>query len=66
MVPVAFDGVQDPEQQLSRRAGSDALLGAVCILDGRSLFVKMTGPAAAVDGQKAAFTEFCRSLRPVQ
>ena len=47
-------------------AGSDALLGAVCILDGRSLFVKMTGPAAAVDGQKAAFTEFCRSLRPVQ
>lgn len=47
-------------------AGADALLGAVCILDGRSLFVKMTGPAAAVDGQKAAFSEFCRSLRPVQ
>ncbi len=47
-------------------AGADALLGAVCILEGRSLFVKMTGPAAAVDGQKSAFTEFCRSLRPVQ
>ncbi|NUP97149.1 MAG: hypothetical protein HUU28_13400, partial [Planctomycetaceae bacterium] len=45
---------------------ADALLGAVCILEGRSLFVKMTGPAAAVDGQKSAFTEFCRSLRPVQ
>ncbi|MCY2958961.1 MAG: hypothetical protein NTY35_02260 [Planctomycetota bacterium] len=46
-------------------ATHEALLGAVCILPEHSVFVKMAGPAAAVDAQKASFVEFCKSLQPV-
>jgi len=39
------------------------LLGIVCLLDGRALFVKMVGPAALVRSQKDEFLAFARSLR---
>jgi len=39
------------------------LLGMVTELPGRTLFVKMTGPEAAVRPEKENFLAFCRSLR---
>lgn len=45
---------------------NDMVLGAVCLLPDRSVFVKMTGPRAQVTRQREAFLEFCRSLRPVR
>ena len=44
-------------------ASAERLLGVVALLPERSLFVKMTGPRDAVDGQRAALLEFCASLR---
>jgi len=44
-------------------AGAELLIGAVCLLPGRALFVKMTGPRDAVAGQRPALVEFCKSLR---
>jgi len=44
-------------------AGQELLLGAVCLLSERALFVKMTGPASAVQAQRAKFVEFCKSLQ---
>ncbi len=42
---------------------SDALLlGAVCTLPGRTVFVKMVGPQATVEAQRDAFLDFCRSI----
>jgi hypothetical protein len=49
--------------QASAPAGQELLLGALLIRSDRSLFVKMTGPRAAVEAERAAFLEFCRSLR---
>jgi len=43
-------------------AGQELMLGVVCLLPDRALFVKMTGPADAVDGQRGALIGFCRSL----
>jgi hypothetical protein len=40
-----------------------ALIGAICELPGRTAFVKMIGPAAAVQAQRDAFVRFCQSLR---
>lgn len=44
-------------------ASAERLLGVVALLPERSVFVKMTGPRDAVDGQRAALLEFCASLR---
>ncbi|HZL99576.1 MAG TPA: hypothetical protein VFD43_04915, partial [Planctomycetota bacterium] len=43
-------------------AGQELLLGAVCLLPDQALFVKLTGPRAAVEAQRAALVAFCRSL----
>jgi hypothetical protein len=40
-----------------------ALLGTICLLGDRSVFVKMTGPADTVKREKDRFVEFCKSLR---
>jgi hypothetical protein len=45
---------------------NDMVIGAVCLLPDRSVFVKMTGPRAQVTREREAFLEFCRSLRPVR
>ncbi len=42
------------------------LLGLVCELDGRMLFVKATGPAAVIQGEKEHFLAFCQSLKPAE
>ncbi len=44
-------------------ANQEYLLGALCMLPGNAVFVKMTGPRAAVEAQRTAFLEFSRSLR---
>ena len=38
------------------------LYGAVCVLSDRSVFVKMIGPIATLEGQRDAFQRFCESL----
>ena len=43
-------------------AAAELLEGAVCLLDGRALFVKLTGPRGAVEAQHAALIAFCRSI----
>jgi len=45
-------------------AHQELLIGAVCMLPTRSVFVKMVGPRAEVELQREAFLEFCRSIRP--
>lgn len=40
----------------------ELLEGAVCMLAGRALFVKLTGPRDAVEAQHAALLAFCRSM----
>ncbi len=44
-------------------ASPSALIGAVCLQPERSVFVKLLGPTAAVEGQRDAFVEFCKSIR---
>jgi hypothetical protein len=39
------------------------LLGAVCELDGETLFVKMLGPDDEVDPRAGEFLAFCQGLR---
>lgn len=39
------------------------LLGVAVLLDGRSLFIKMTGPAALVKQEQERFKAFCTSLK---
>ena len=42
----------------------DALLiGTVVPLEGRTLFIKLTGPRALVESERDAFLSFCKSLR---
>jgi hypothetical protein len=41
----------------------ELLEGAMCMLGGHSLFVKMAGPRDAVEAQHAALLAFCRSMR---
>jgi hypothetical protein len=41
----------------------ELLEGAVCLLDGRALFVKLAGPRDAVEAQHAALLAFCRSMK---
>jgi len=65
-VPVA--GAEGVLVRLERGPGATAepvqelLLGTVALLPERAVFVKMTGPRDAVEGQRAALLEFCRSL----
>ena len=40
-----------------------ALLGAIVLLDGEAVFVKLVGPREDVEGQAAHFATFCRGLR---
>jgi len=47
-------GVADAQERLE---------GAVCMLSGRALFVKLTGPRDAVEAQHAALLAFCRSMK---
>jgi len=42
------------------------MLGIVAPLPDRTVFVKMTGPDAAVLGEKERFIEFCKSLEETQ
>jgi hypothetical protein len=42
------------------------LLGTVCELPGQTVFVKMTGPAAAVEANRDKFVAFSQSLAPGQ
>jgi hypothetical protein len=44
-------------------AQQELLLGALAIREERSVFVKMLGPRDAVELERAAFLEFCRSIR---
>lgn len=39
------------------------LYGAVCELGAQTVFIKMTGPQAVLQGQKETFLNFCKSLR---
>jgi hypothetical protein len=47
-------------------ASAEYLLGAVCLLPDRSVFVKMTGPRALLEREHAGFVEFCKSARTAQ
>jgi hypothetical protein len=51
-----YKGMGGPEQS------GAGLLGLICLLPGRSLFVKMVGPAEAVAAQRENFVRFCESL----
>jgi hypothetical protein len=42
------------------------LIGAMVPFDGSTWFFKLTGPDALVAGQKQAFLEFARSIRPAK
>ncbi|MBM3988512.1 MAG: hypothetical protein FJ294_11225 [Planctomycetes bacterium] len=50
----------------SAAGAPEALLGALCVRDDRSLFVKFVGPDGVLEAQRAAFLGFCRSLAPLQ
>lgn len=51
----------------SAQAGTpEALLGALCVREDRSLFVKFIGAEAVLDAQRPAFLDFCRSLAALQ
>jgi len=57
-------GTQAKQIEIERSGGAgDVVLGAVCLLPDRSVFVKMLGPKAAVDAQRAAFVAFCGSIQ---
>lgn len=56
-------GTQATLIEVARASGEDMLLGAVCLLPDRSVFVKMVGPKAVLEAERAAFLEFCKSIR---
>jgi hypothetical protein len=47
----------------ARGPGAQAMLGAMRLFGDRALFVKLTGPVAAVEAERARFVELCGSLR---
>ena len=49
--------------EIDKAGGGDVVMGAVCMQPDRSVFVKMLGPKASVEAQRAAFLEFCKSIR---
>jgi hypothetical protein len=50
------------EGYLVESEGEARLLGAIALLPGRSVFVKLSGPDARVAAQREAFLSFCESL----
>jgi len=48
---------------LTGEPGSRGMLGVICELEERSVFVKMDGPSEAVRAHAGAFRSFCASLR---
>ncbi|MBI5362431.1 MAG: hypothetical protein HZA53_04570 [Planctomycetes bacterium] len=60
---VAMLGAQATVVEIEKEGGGDMVLGAVCLQPDRSVFVKMLGPKAAVEAERAAFLEFCKSIR---
>jgi hypothetical protein len=59
-----FAGMQSVNASAAAMAAQkDKLLGAIALMNGRAVFVKMTGPIAAVDAQRDNFAVFCGSLR---
>ncbi|MCE9593268.1 MAG: hypothetical protein K8S98_03645 [Planctomycetes bacterium] len=61
------DGVLvEIERGAAATSGAEYLLGAVCEQPERSVFVKMTGPRAVLERERAAFVEFCKSARRAQ
>lgn len=67
MVQVDMLGTKATLVELERGSGSSTaseyLLGAVCLLPERSVFVKLTGPRALLERERGAFQEFCKSAR---
>jgi len=55
-IPGAYVGMGDADVPAA------LLLGAVCMLEDASVFVKMTGPRATVEAEREAFQEFCGSM----
>jgi hypothetical protein len=51
------------ERGASSSTAPEFLLGAVCLLPERSIFVKLTGPRALLERERTAFQEFCKSAR---
>ncbi|HOZ48242.1 MAG TPA: hypothetical protein PLO37_23095 [Candidatus Hydrogenedentes bacterium] len=59
-----FIEIEGTYRDMSGAAHEDSLLfGVACLLGDGSVFVKMTGPAAAVRPQRARFVAFCGSLK---
>jgi hypothetical protein len=58
---VSIDGGYEGMSGESLEAAT--MLGAVCLLPGRSVFVKMIGPTANVEREHEAFLEFCKSMK---
>ena len=52
----AYQGMQGPGLPEA------ALIGVICPLEERAVFVKMVGPMRSVQGERSAFLEFCESL----
>lgn len=51
------------ERGSSSSTAAEYLLGAVCLLPERSVFVKMTGPRTLLERELVAFQDFCKSAR---
>ncbi len=58
-------GVASPLVALpkSQAENDQGLLGVVCVLQEKTVFVKMTGPAEQVQAERENFEAFCRSLQ---
>jgi hypothetical protein len=60
---VEFDGAYS-KRGAPKPLPGHKLLGAILDHEGRTVTVKMVGPADVVKAQRESFLEFCRSLRP--
>ena len=56
VVPGSFKGMAGEQIEEA------SLMGAVCPLEGRVVFVKLIGPSAIVEGAHDQFVSFCKSL----
>ena len=62
--PAAFVAMEGTYRDMNGNTLEQAgVLGVVRDLDGRTLFIRMTGPAATVRAHQAEFRAFCESLR---
>jgi len=63
-IPSAMIEVEGTFKGMSGESKEDcALAGVVCLLEDRSVFVKMIGPPDVVRGERDRFGAFCQSLR---